>query len=140
MSAVASSPTPTCLTKVGPRLLSVHQGKQRFKIVRGPDGADVEQPLNASEVDRRSLSQADIITIAELGLRAEQHYGTPQDLEWARAAGATYLVQSRPITTPRRSTGIKARPRLDHPGTLALRIGGFRRTRVRPGTNPYLSQ
>jgi pyruvate, water dikinase len=92
-------PDTYILDKVGPRLLSVRQGKQKFKIVRGPDGADVEQPLDAGEVDRRSLSQAEIIEIAELGLRAQQHYGTPQDLEWARAAGATYLVQSRPITT-----------------------------------------
>ena len=92
-------PDTYILDKVGPRLLSVRQGKQKFKIVRGPDGADVEQPLDAGEVDRRSLSQAEIIAIAELGLRAQQHYGTPQDLEWARAAGATYLVQSRPITT-----------------------------------------
>jgi pyruvate,water dikinase len=92
-------PDTYVLDKVGPRLLSAHQGKQKFKIVRGPDGTDVEQPLSASEVDRRSLSKAEITTIAELGLRAEQHYGTPQDLEWARAAGSTYLVQSRPITT-----------------------------------------
>jgi pyruvate, water dikinase len=92
-------PDTYVLDKVGPRLLSVRQGKQKFKIVRGPDGADVEQPLDAGEVDRRSLSQAEIIAIAELGLRAQQHYGTPQDLEWARSAGATYLVQSRPITT-----------------------------------------
>jgi pyruvate, water dikinase len=92
-------PDTYILDKVGPRLLSVRQGKQKFKIVRGPGGADVEQPLDAGEVDRRSLSQAEIIAIAELGLRAQQHYGTPQDLEWARAAGETYLVQSRPITT-----------------------------------------
>jgi pyruvate, water dikinase len=92
-------PDTYILDKVGPRLLSVRQGKQKFKIVRGPDGADVEQPLDAGEVDRRSLSRAEIIAIAELGLRAQQHYGTPQDLEWARSAGATYLVQSRPITT-----------------------------------------
>jgi pyruvate, water dikinase len=92
-------PDTYVLDKVGPRVLSVRQGKQRFKIVRGSDGVEVEQPLDDGEVDRRSLSQAEIIAIAELGLRAEKHYGTPQDLEWARAAGVTYLVQSRPITT-----------------------------------------
>ena len=92
-------PDTYVLDKAGPRLLSVHQGRQKFKIVRGPDGADVERPLDDGEVDRRTLSQGEIIEIAELGLRAERHYGTPQDLEWARAAGDTYLVQSRPITT-----------------------------------------
>jgi pyruvate, water dikinase len=92
-------PDTYVLDKAGPRLISVRQGKQRFKIVRGADGADVEQPLDDGEVDRRTLSQAEIIAIAELGLRAERHYGNPQDLEWARADGDTYLVQSRPITT-----------------------------------------
>jgi pyruvate,water dikinase len=92
-------PDTYVLDKAGLRLLSVRQGRQKLKIVRGPDGADVERPLEDGEVDRRTLSQADIVAIAELGLRAERHYGTPQDLEWARAAGATYLVQARPITT-----------------------------------------
>jgi pyruvate,water dikinase len=92
-------PDTYILDKVGPRLLSVRQGKQKFKIVRGPDGADLEQPLDDGEIDRRTLSQAEVVAIAELGLRAERHYGKPQDLEWARAAGVTYLVQSRPITT-----------------------------------------
>jgi pyruvate,water dikinase len=93
------APDTYLLDKAGSRLLSVRQGRQKFKIVRGPDGADVEQPLDDAEVDRRTLSQAEIVAIAELGLRAERHYGTPQDLEWARAEGVTYLVQSRPITT-----------------------------------------
>ena len=113
-------PDTYILDKVGPRLLSVRQGKQKFKIVRGPDGADVEQPLDAGEVDRRSLSQAEIIAIAELGLRAQQHYGTPQDLEWARAAGATYLVQSRPITTLGAQAASEPRPTASATPTLLL--------------------
>jgi phosphohistidine swiveling domain-containing protein len=36
--------------------------------------------------------------LARLGARIEEHYGTPQDIEWARADGRTYVVQSRPIT------------------------------------------
>jgi pyruvate,water dikinase len=113
-------PDTYILDKAGPRLLSVRHGKQKFKIVRGPDGADVEQPLDAGEVDRRSLSQAEIIAIAELGLRAQQHYGTPQDLEWARAAGATYLVQSRPITTLGGQAASQQRPTASANPTLLL--------------------
>ena len=113
-------PDTYVLDKAGPRLLSVRQGKQKFKIVRGPDGADVERPLEDAEVERRTLSQAEIIAIAELGLRAEQHYGTPQDLEWARAAGATYLVQSRPITTLGARPASEARPVASAAPTLLL--------------------
>ena len=134
-------PDTYILDKAGPQLISVRQGKQKFKIVRGPDGADVEQPLDAGEVDRRSLSQAEIIAIAELGLRAEQHYGSPQDLEWAQAAGATYLVQSRPITTLGGSGGIRAaNGGFGHPDSLTLWLGGICRARVRAGTDPHLPQ
>ncbi len=36
--------------------------------------------------------------LAELGMRVEQHYGAPQDVEWARAGGEFFVVQARPIT------------------------------------------
>jgi pyruvate,water dikinase len=136
-------PDTYILDKPGPRLLSVRQSRQKFKIVRGPDGADIEPPLDESEADRRSLSQAEIIAIAELGLRAERHYGTPQDLEWARAAGATYLVQSRPITTlgaQAASEPHPAAPASAAPALLTLRLGGIRRARVRAGADPHLPQ
>ena len=113
-------PDTYILDKAGPRVLSVHQGRQKFKIVRGPDGADIEQPLDEGEVDRRTLSQAEIIAIAELGLRAERHYGNPQDLEWARADGDTYLVQSRPITTLGAPPASESRPATSATPTLLL--------------------
>ncbi|WP_084957813.1 PEP/pyruvate-binding domain-containing protein [Thermoactinospora rubra] len=38
--------------------------------------------------------------LARLGARVEDHYGAPQDTEWAiDAAGRVWLVQARPITT-----------------------------------------
>lgn len=113
-------PDTYVLDKAGPRLLSVRQGKQKFKIVRGFEGADVELPLDDGEVDRRTVSQDEIIEIAELGLRAERHYGAPQDLEWARAEGATYLVQSRPITTLGGQSRSEARPEVPAGPNLLL--------------------
>ena len=40
-----------------------------------------------------------MLELARLAIRVEEHYGTPQDMEWAIADGRTWLVQSRPITT-----------------------------------------
>jgi pyruvate,water dikinase len=101
-------------------VISVRQGRQKFKIVRGPDGSDIEQPLDDSEGGRRTLTQAEIIAIADLGLRAERHYGTPQDLEWARADGTSYLVQSRPITTLSAQAMSEPRPAASTAPTLLL--------------------
>ena len=45
--------------------------------------------------------------LAELGRRIEEHYGSPQDTEWAfDADGRAYILQSRPVTSgPTRATG-----------------------------------
>ena len=45
------------------------------------------------------LAAEEITALGTLAKRAEEHYGVPQDLEFAIAAGAIYLTQSRPITT-----------------------------------------
>jgi pyruvate,water dikinase len=37
-------------------------------------------------------------TVATWAVRAEEHFGSPQDLEWAIAGDAFYLLQSRPVT------------------------------------------
>lgn len=42
---------------------------------------------------------ADQLTeLARLGQRAQKHFGRPQDIEWAAAGGALYVLQSRPMT------------------------------------------
>lgn len=51
--------------------------------------------------DRRRaavLDDAAAAELAALGRRIRDHYGAPQDIEWARRDGAFFIVQSRPIT------------------------------------------
>jgi Pyruvate phosphate dikinase, AMP/ATP-binding domain len=71
-------PDTYILDKVGSRLISVRQGRQKFKIARSPDGADIEQPLDAGEVDRAS-ARLKSSRLLNWVLRAERH--TPQDLD-----------------------------------------------------------
>lgn len=47
-----------------------------------------------------SLDDNELGLLNDLGLRVEQYYGVPQDIEWAIAGGQVYLLQSRPVTTP----------------------------------------
>lgn len=44
------------------------------------------------------LTDADAIRLAQLGARIQEHFGAPQDIEWARAGRDFAIVQSRPIT------------------------------------------
>jgi rifampicin phosphotransferase len=51
--------------------------------------------------DRRHepvLDDAAAAELAALGTMIEAHFGAPQDIEWARAGGEFFIVQSRPIT------------------------------------------
>ncbi len=49
--------------------------------------------------NRRKLTDQQVLTLAQLGQKLQQHYMFPQDSEWAIERGQIYLVQTRPITT-----------------------------------------
>lgn len=55
--------------------------------------------VDAADADRPALSDAQTITIARLAARVEEHFGWPQDIEWAIAGTRIALLQSRAVTT-----------------------------------------
>ena len=81
------------------RIVSTRVGHQAFRIERGPDGADRQVDLAEADAVARVLDDDTVRSLAALGQRVEEHYGSPQDMEFAIAGGETFLVQSRPITT-----------------------------------------
>ena len=87
------------LSKVGPRLTHVHLGTKAEKIIRGPDGHDQRLPVPADEQGRRVLDDDVLLELARMAIDIESHYGSPQDVEFAREDGRSWIVQSRPITT-----------------------------------------
>jgi pyruvate, water dikinase len=69
-------------------------------IEYAPNGGTQTRNLSEQEAVRPVLSDEEVIAVATLGRRIEQHYGTPQDTEWAfDPDGALWMLQSRPITT-----------------------------------------
>ncbi|MBS1194329.1 MAG: ppsA1, partial [Methanomicrobia archaeon] len=66
-----------------------------------PDGrkgtrlAEVPVPQQASPL----LSDEEVAKLGMFGKIAEQHYGIPQDVEWAIVGSEFFILQSRPITT-----------------------------------------
>ncbi|KYF89412.1 phosphoenolpyruvate synthase [Sorangium cellulosum] len=93
-------PDTYTVAKRGPRLLEARVGHKAFKLVRAPDGGGEQRvDLPEDEGARRVLEDDEVLELARLALRVEEHYGAPQDIEWAVEDGATYLVQTRPITT-----------------------------------------
>jgi cytochrome P450 len=61
-------------------------------------GRTVERPVDEERRLKPSLSGEQVKAVAALAKRAEQHYGCPQDVEWALDGDSVLLLQSRPET------------------------------------------
>lgn len=57
-----------------------------------------EQPVADARRREPVLDDRAAAELAGHGKRAAEHFGAPQDIEWARAGGRFYILQSRPIT------------------------------------------
>ncbi len=84
-------------------------GDKAFAIRSIRGGGTEKQPLSDEQRRARSLDDAQVLALADIGARVEAHYrGVPQDIEWCIADGTIYVVQSRPITSlfpiPQRDT------------------------------------
>jgi pyruvate,water dikinase len=85
-------------TTLAIRRREVH--RKELAIEYDPDGGTKQRALDEREALRPVLSDEEVLALAELGRRIEEHYGSPQDTEWAFApAGTLWMLQSRPITT-----------------------------------------
>ncbi|MBB6099514.1 pyruvate,water dikinase [Deinobacterium chartae] len=90
---VSSDPDVTVISAVrglGDRLVSGLEEGQTYRL-RGETPEDL--PAGAL------LNAAGVRAVAALARRASDHFGSPQDIEWAMAERRLYLLQSRPITT-----------------------------------------
>ena len=79
-----------------------HETRHKELVIeRSPDGqGTVTRPAEEDEADAPTLSDDEVRLLAELGSRIEEHYGSPQDTEWAfDADGHAYILQSRPVTS-----------------------------------------
>lgn len=76
------------------RALADKRVMMRLAAPAGVEDAAVPEARRALS----SLTDAQLWELVELGQRAQEHFGAPQDLEWAHHAGRTYLLQARPLT------------------------------------------
>lgn len=82
------------------RLREVHY--KELAIEYDAEGGTRTRPLTREEGLKPTLDEREVIAVAELGLRIEKHYGSPQDTEWAfDPDGTLWMLQSRPITALR---------------------------------------
>ncbi len=80
------------------RILEKKIHEQAKGLFRAQNGGNAWQQLG-ERGKKQVLKEEEILELAKLIMKIEQHYGFPVDVEWAREKGKFYIVQSRPITT-----------------------------------------
>ncbi|GAA4545041.1 phosphoenolpyruvate synthase [Amycolatopsis samaneae] len=95
----AVEPDTYVVAKEDLRVLSARVGTKSHKIIAEAGGGDVKIELPRQAGGRRVLGDAALLELARTAVRVEDHYGVPQDIEFAMADNKIWLVQSRPITT-----------------------------------------
>ena len=78
---------------LGEALVSGLVGGELFQV---RDDAVVTGPTGQTQP---TLTNAQVVSLVQLGRRIEAHFGRPQDIEWCLVGDDFHFVQSRPITT-----------------------------------------
>lgn len=85
------------LTRSG-TVKSAHVAHQDVEVVWDENGGTKEVPVPPERAAAQVVSEEELLQLMELGLRLEEAFGQPQDIEWAIEDGQIYLLQSRPVT------------------------------------------
>jgi pyruvate,water dikinase len=85
------------------RILSKRVVDQDRQLIRNPETTDHGEanlwlPVPGELRQQQKLSDEQIVALARIGRGVEEHYGRPQDIEWAEEGGELYIVQSRAVT------------------------------------------
>lgn len=102
--------------RVNKKLLEVKVAEKKFMITRKNGNERVELGEKGKE---RVLSDDEIKRLVDLGEIIEEHYGKPQDVEWAIEGNEIYIVQSRPITTIKEAK--EEKPEVAEEGKILLK-------------------
>ncbi len=63
------------------------------------EGGTETKQIDPAQQKIQTLSEQQILQLAQIGRQIEAYFGCPQDIEWCLVDNTFYIVQSRPITT-----------------------------------------
>jgi len=121
-----STPTDLYIVSRGPplRIRRREIGSKAHQFKCYPEEGICRFELNEKEALENSLTQAQAIELASMAEAIEEHFGSPQDVEWALTeAGDLILLQCRPLQQGRQ--GQETPVSEDELGTVLLN-GGVR--------------
>jgi len=71
---------------------------KKLAIYALKNGGTKQQEIEPDMQTRQALTDKQILQLAQMGRKIEEHFGCPQDIEWCLVDETFYIVQSRPIT------------------------------------------
>src|SRR5258706_1422225 len=86
-------------------ILSKEVSDQAIQLIRAKgekDNKEAEVPENIRQ--KQKITDEEVIKLAKISAKLQEHYYFPQDTEWAKEKGELYIVQTRPITTIAQTT------------------------------------
>jgi pyruvate,water dikinase len=103
------TPDHYTVSKKEMKILEKEVKSQEWKLVRDTAGkgdeTNIKINLTPEEQKTQKITDSEILTLAKIGQRLEDHYEFPQDVEWATENREIYIVQTRPVTTIKETTG-----------------------------------
>ncbi len=80
-----------------------HIGEKKIEILLTPEGGTIEREVEEERRKMQAISDEEIKKLAEYGLKIEEHYGKPMDVEWAvdkdlNPPNNVFILQARPET------------------------------------------
>ncbi|MFH1309042.1 MAG: PEP/pyruvate-binding domain-containing protein [Patescibacteria group bacterium] len=92
------TPDTYIINKKNNTILDINISKQKMMITKTRRGTE-KIKVSTNEQEKQKLNNKQIIKLAEICKKIEEHYKYPQDIEWAIENNKIYITQSRPITT-----------------------------------------
>ncbi|GGY01335.1 phosphoenolpyruvate synthase [Streptomyces djakartensis] len=109
VSGAVDADTVVLDAATGEPLSTVIGDKQERYDAGGRPGCEVS-PVADEDREALSLTADDLALLHAAGVRATEHYGAPQDIEWAIAEGTLWILQSRPVTALGPAAGTAGEP------------------------------
>jgi len=85
--------------KESKEIIKIEVKKQEIGLFRDENGKNVKLEIPKEDQSRQIVPDSLIKELARLGRNIEEHYGKPQDIEWAIEKEKVYIVPARPVTT-----------------------------------------
>jgi len=88
-------------------ITDIKVSEKKTAITRDSSGGEATVNLREEKSKQQVLTKSEVIKLAQLALKLEEHYKKPQDMEFAIEGDEIFLVQTRPITTIEKRIEVK---------------------------------